>query len=523
MNNLIQEIQKKILEKNFTDAESMAWTLYEQNSKDFFNLKTLGLVLLLQEKRYGSIDFYQRALQIKNDDFDVLCNLGHLNLQIEEFGIASDYALRAINNPSSNFLPYSQMAEILMKRRDYLGSLKYCEIVLKMATMDTLKSNIGFVHIYIDVLIALGKKEQAIKFINFFQEKSFNDEIFQHHAGMGPETIEKKQIEKVEKLVKENKHDNHIIRARYLCAYLFGLAKYYGYKKENAHSEKLYIKANNEILKIQRYFPLKHQGQISKIKKIFRDGFNKSQKIDTNKGEGLIFIVGMPRSGTTLLESIIGSNDNVISGGELISMHQLSGYYYLDEQEDAMLERHGNRDIGDIYLNRISFIKGDKKFFIDKLPGNYHNIGFISEFLPAAKIIYMKRNVWDIATSIYKQFYVNNIPFAASFFNIAINIANQEELIRFWGDEMNYNFITVNYEELVSDTENIANNIFKYCGLDGSYNEDTRKNFFSRTASKSQISKNINTSSISKREFEDFKSGFEKDIENQRKYWQIDH
>ena len=88
---------------------------------------------------------------------------------------------------------------------------------------------------------------------------------------------------------------------------------------------------------------------------------------------------------------------------------------------------------------------------------------------------------------------------------------------------MNYDFMTIEYEELVSDTGNVANNIFKYCGIDGNYNEDTRKNFFSRTASKSQISKNINTSSISKREFENFKSGFEKDIENQRKYWQIDN
>ena len=204
-------------------------------------------------------------------------------------------------------------------------------------------------------------------------------------------------------------------------------------------------------------------------------------------------------------------------------MHQLSGYYYLDEQEDAMLERHGNKNIGDIYLNRISFIKGDKKFFIDKLPGNYHSIGFIKEFLPAAKIIYIKRNYWDIAISIYKQFYVSNIPFAASFFNIAVNIANHEELIRFWSSEMNYDFMTIEYEELVSDTGNVANKIFKYCALEGSYNEDTRKNFFSRTASKSQISKNINKSSISKREFGNFKSGFEKDIENQRKYWQIDN
>ena len=97
-------------------------------------------------------------------------------------------------------------------------------------------------------------------------------------------------------------------------------------------------------------------------------------------------------------------------------MHYLSGKYYLESSEDlSLLQEYKDISPGEIYENRIKFIRGDNSFFIDKLPGNYHNIGFIKCFLPKAKIVYIKRDPWDIAISIFKQFYVDNIPYAASF------------------------------------------------------------------------------------------------------------
>ena len=100
---------------------------------------------------------------------------------------------------------------------------------------------------------------------------------------------------------------------------MFGLAKYYDYKKDKENSEKYFIKGNEEILKIQRYYPLNHQKNIIKIKELFNNGFYNNHLSKNDLGEGIIFIVGMPRSGTTLLESILGTNENVISGGEQIS------------------------------------------------------------------------------------------------------------------------------------------------------------------------------------------------------------
>lgn len=520
MNTEISSIQQAIQSNNYQEAETLAWSLYKKNSNNFTVLKTLGLTLLLQQKYIGSIDMYLKCLQHNSEDFDVLCNLAFTYLKLEEFSKAYQFATKAASLKDSNYLPFSQVAEILMKKRDFDNSVKYCDLTLKMIDLKTLNQNIGIVHVYVDSLIAQGKRKNAVDFIRYYQDKSFNDEIFQHHATISPDTITDEDLSKVKKFLDQKNHQNHIHRAKHNAPFLFGLAKYFESKNELDKSEEYFYKGNEEILKIQRYFPLSHQKQISKIKKLFLTGFYENNLTNSNLGQGLIFIVGMPRSGTSLLESILGISKNTISGGELLSMHYLSGKYYLESSEDlSLLQEYKDISPGEIYENRIKFIRGDNSFFIDKLPGNYHNIGFIKCFLPKAKIVYIKRDPWDIAISIFKQFYVDNIPYAASFFNIAINIANHFELIRFWEQDMGFDFLTISYEDLVANTQEVSNKVFQYCEIDGAYDEELRKKFFSRTASKNQISKDIHTASISKNAFDGSREKFYEFLENQEKFW----
>ena len=180
----------------------------------------------------------------------------------------------------------------------------------------------------------------------------------------------------------------------------------------------------------------------------------------------------MPRSGTTLIESIIASAPDTISGGELISFYDLIKASLENDQDSVFHE-----DPGTIYENRIKFIRQDNKFFIDKLPGNYQSIGYINYIFPKAKIIYVRRDPWDNAISLFKQFYVSNIPYASTFFNIAVIYANHEELIRYWGNTLNIDFLTIEYEDLVKKTSEMAELIFDHCNISHKYNPEKRKNF----------------------------------------------
>ena len=107
----------------------------------------------------------------------------------------------------------------------------------------------------------------------------------------------------------------------------------------------------------------------------------------------------------------------------------------------------------------------------------------------------------------------------SSFFGIGIQYANYEHLVSIWKKETDHNILDVSYDDLVSKTNDCINQIWKFCNLKGEYDENRRKKHFAQTASKQQISKNIYSSSVGKKEFEDQKLEFIENLENQREYW----
>ncbi len=511
-NSLLSQIIENINNSRFHESEQLAWKLYEQNKNDFNIVKTLALTLLLQNKYNGSIDFYLKAEKINNNNFDVINNISHLYLKIEEFEKSFIYAERAQKLNSDTYHTYITFLELYLRKRDYKKAYSFTQEILKRIKFEQLIKNPNVIYIILDTYFALFKKEEALKFIDYANKKAFHPEIFYYHSTFSPETIQDDYIAAGEKILQFEGYKNHIEKGKTVGPILFGLAKYFENKKDLETSDRYYLSANNEIAIIQRYQPLLNQKLLHKVKKIFSD--SRKLLFEKKTGDGLIFIVGMPRSGTTLIESIVASAPDTISGGELISFYELIKGSF-EEDEDAVVYN----DPGSVYENRIKFIRQGNKFFIDKLPGNYQSIGYINYIFPKAKIIYVRRDPWDNAISLFKQFYVTNIPYASTFFNIAVIYANHEEFIRYWQDTLKINFLTVEYEDLVKNTDKVADVIFKYCNIHHKYSPEKRKNFFARTASKNQVNKDVHTSSIGKKSFEDHKNEFNKYLQNQREYW----
>jgi len=513
MNSLLSKIKESIESKNFLEAEELSWALYSQNKTDFIAMKTLGLSLLLQNKYYGAIDIYQKALEKKKDNFDVLNNLSHLYLKIEEFEKSEELGKLANSINPDEYLPYVTLLDLYVRKRQYEDAYAHTVELLKRIKFETLLNNPNVAYLIFDTYLAANKKEDAAKLLRYFYSKVFNPDIFYYHSTFDPDSINK-EIEKVAfEVLEKTSFENLVQKGKTFGPIYFGLAKVNEKKKNMNLSDDQYLKANTFVSDLLRYHPMSNQKMIKNIKKNFIS--EKKLDLPEHHDENLIFILGMPRSGTTLVESIIGSSSNAISGGELRSLYELFKIYYDEEDNDFF----NTLDPGSDYLRRISYIRSDYKYFVDKLPGNIYNIGFIRKVFPRSKIIYLKRDPWDNAISIYKQFYVSNIPYSSSFFNIAVNYANHEELMRFWAEDMKINFLTINYESLVKNTEEFASKIFDYCQIDEKYSAETRKSFFARTASKNQVTKDVHTQSIGKKSFESKKADFIQNLENQRLYW----
>ena len=123
-----------------------------------------------------------------------------------------------------------------------------------------------------------------------------------------------------------------------------------------------------------------------------------------------IFLIGLPRSGTTLTERIISSHSKVASAGETQFMQMVirreSGVESDEKMTPAMIEAATKLDInviGDGYMNMLSYRLGGEPMFIDKLPFNIFYLGFIAKAYPDARIIHMKRNPMDSCFAMYKQ------------------------------------------------------------------------------------------------------------------------
>ena len=300
------------------------------------------------------------------------------------------------------------------------------------------------------------------------------------------------------------------------------MANYFEKKKEKNESEEHYLKANINVINWQRFKPLNRQKNLLKSIELFNSSKKYFKKIPQNKGEGLVFVLGMPRSGTTLTESILATNANLFAGGEMLYFeNQLKDKIFESEEIDNFqIDENFLIELGDGYLQQANFLKQNKTFFSDKLPDNYSYLGFIKLALPGSKFIFISRNPWDNAVSIFKQVYLSNLLYSSSFFNIGLEYANHLAIMDFWksyfGDDI---FLSISYEQLVEDPMFISNKIWEYLGFAEKLDLSRRSLFYARTASKTQVKGGIHKKSLKKQEFLDHKSIFEEAVQNQSYFW----
>jgi tetratricopeptide (TPR) repeat protein len=188
-----------------------------------------------------------------------------------------------------------------------------------------------------------------------------------------------------------------------------------------------------------------------------------------------IFIVGLPRSGSTLVEQILASHSNVEGTQELPDLprivHRLEGRRSDPESPRypgvlGELEPENFRRLGEQYLTDTRGYRGDKPFFLDKMPNNFHHIGLIHLILPNARIIDVRREPMACCFSNLKQLFGSGQEFTYSVEDIARYYRTYLELMRHWDTVLPGRVMRVWYEDIVQDLEGNVHRILEFCGLD---------------------------------------------------------
>jgi len=185
-----------------------------------------------------------------------------------------------------------------------------------------------------------------------------------------------------------------------------------------------------------------------------------------------IFIVGQPRSGSTLLEQMLIGHSDIATAGELPflagdiaqGVYQITGKHF--PQGCKELTSKQCEVLGQHYLKSIKNIAPSAKFVIDKMPANYQSIGLIKMILPKAKIIHITRDTVDVSWSIFKNFFSSPEPYFCSLTEIGQYHHCYKKVMSFWQQEIPEFIYGINYQDLVSDTEIELKKLLMFIGLD---------------------------------------------------------
>jgi tetratricopeptide (TPR) repeat protein len=253
------------------------------------------------------------------------------------------------------------------------------------------------------------------------------------------------------------------------------------------------------------YNPDNHDLSCSNIRKFFtKENIGRLQG-GARPSDLPIFVLGMPRSGTTLVETILASHPEVHAAGELHDILRIANQPKLGVKSEGFpismqgLTNDDVKEMGERYLAKLRKHDEDAKRITDKMPANFMALGLIHLMLPEAKIIHLMRNSADCCLSSFTKNFNNSQLHSYDLTEMARFYVNYAKLIEHWRQVLpEGSFYEVQYEQLVADPEPETRKLVEYCGLE--WNDacltphKTERNV--KTASITQVRQPIYTSSV---------------------------
>ncbi len=288
----------------------------------------------------------------------------------------------------------------------------------------------------------------------------------------------------------------------------FGLAHVYDARGAYAEAAELLTQANALVLVVARqrgqgYEPVEHARFVAGMMATCTSAFFERVRGFGLESERPIFIVGLPRSGTTLTEQILASHSQVFGAGELRLARD--DFEALAPQSDAALkalaclDQETARCIGEKHLERLNELNADRSRVVDKMPDNYPYLGLLAAVFPRAKLIHCRRDLRDVAVSCWMTNF-RQIRWANDPDHIAARFDEYGRIMEHWRRVLPLSVYEIDYEETVADLEGAARRLVAWCGLDWEpgclkFHESNRP---VRTASVTQVRQPIYQRSVAR-------------------------
>jgi tetratricopeptide (TPR) repeat protein len=319
-------------------------------------------------------------------------------------------------------------------------------------------------------LKTIGKTDQAIdSYRSAYQRKADFGDAYWSLANLKTYQFTEAELSNMRSQVDEQKTSNH--DKVHLC---FALGKALEDRQEFTESFEFYQRGNNLKRQQSQYRPERIEAEFDLQKQIFNQDFFTNHQSSGVDSRAPIFIVGLPRAGSTLLEQILASHSQVDGTMELANIiglaHRLGGRRtakqggrypsILTEMSDQNLRKFGEDFIRDTQIHRQG-----GAFFIDKMPNNFRHIPLIRSILPNAKIIDARREPMACCFSGFKQLFAEGQEFTYGLDLIGRYYSAYVDLMTHWDHVQPGAILRVQHEDVLLDLESQVRRILDYCEL----------------------------------------------------------
>ena len=443
------KLYKKFAKGEFLEViDGCKRVLKKRKHQLFFNL--LSIAYQKNGKIEKSIDVMREALSLNPDHPNFLNNIGTCFYKLHKYSEAEKYFKKGLEIDKRHLHILNNLGNLKRETFKIEQSINFYKKVLDIQkdAVPTLFNLVGIYRItnqkeesklYCKKIIELNKKlTDADRQYSLVHKYSENDP----HLNEMIKKINDDDLNNIEKI--------HLY---------YGVHKAYEDLKDYENAFK-FLKKGNELLKQETKY------NFSKDEKRINNYINLYKKIKHIKisetHRDLIFIVGMPRSGSSLIEQILTSHKKVFGGGEIPYIQEITNKIIDEEKIDVSLLDHYKNE----YLNLVSELDNSLSVFTDKELLNFYNVGLILTLFPSAKIINCTRNPVDNCWSIYKNFFPIKTEFVNDFKDIAKFYKLYLNTMKFWQKEFPKNIFNLNYETLIENPKDQIEKILNFCDLE---------------------------------------------------------
>ena len=441
----------------FEDAIKMFAEATKINSNYAEAFYNLGSVQKKLGRFQEAIESYKRAIQITPNYLDAHNNLGNIYKDLGLLNDAIESYEWAISYGPKYAIAHINLASIYSSYDLEKALHHYQEAI-------SIEPNFPEAHYSLGtVFSSLGQKDESMK--SYEKALELRSDYVEAHNALSTIKKYKKNDPQIKQMKNLLKQANLMLSDK--ISLNFALAK----ASEDLENHKDFFKFLNEgnhLNKEKLNYSIDSDLEgISNIRNIFINSKGSAPKSNLKKGMPRpIFIVGMPRSGTSLVEQIISSHTEVYGAGELDFLSK----NVLKEIKPDNIKKIDSKEffekITNNYYRSLSSFNISEDIFTDKMPLNFRFIGFILSAFPEAKIVHLKRDPIATCWSIYKHYFKSNgNGYASNFDDLSSYYLMYKGLMDFWHKTFPNQIYDISYEDLTLSQEKETRKLLNYCDL----------------------------------------------------------